>query len=144
MRPTFEKTVDILVKAYLNDTLEHGNYCACAVGNLIADAVGAKIVEGKNHSCSKYKWIHHEYTGSEWYVSKTSSDARKLIKSTGYTFDEIWEIEKAFEKERRCSDVTDTDQLMFNGLMSVVDVLAEIHGIDLKQREQAKLLFQKA
>jgi len=32
----FDKTISILVNAYLKGTLIHGDSCACAVGNLIA------------------------------------------------------------------------------------------------------------
>jgi hypothetical protein len=40
MKATFENSVDVLVKAYLNDTLEHGQCHACAVGNLICAETG--------------------------------------------------------------------------------------------------------
>lgn len=36
----YQKTVDILVKAYFDDTLQHGNCYACAVGNIIAGNCG--------------------------------------------------------------------------------------------------------
>ncbi len=32
----YDKTVSILVDAYMNDTLQHGNCFACAVGNIVA------------------------------------------------------------------------------------------------------------
>ena len=38
MKATFENSVSVLVRAYMNDTLIHGNCFACAVGNLIVDA----------------------------------------------------------------------------------------------------------
>lgn len=139
-RPTFDHTISILVKAYLNGTLEHGNYCACAVGNLIADAVGAKIVlKNYENAYSKYRWLHPEYTGEEWFCK--SSDGKKQIKETGYSFDEIWSIEKVFEHARSWGD--DQDEAMFKGLMAVVDVLASIHGVDLSIKEEAKKLFLK-
>ena len=43
MTATFENTVDILVRAYLDGTLFKGNCCACAVGNLCAAALGLQI-----------------------------------------------------------------------------------------------------
>ena len=42
MKATFSNSVDILVKAYFNDTLRHGNCLACAVGNLM-QASGVKF-----------------------------------------------------------------------------------------------------
>ena len=43
----FHETVGILVKAYLNDTLEHTNCHACAVGNMIASKMGISIIKNK-------------------------------------------------------------------------------------------------
>lgn len=140
-RPTFSQTVDVLVKAYLNDTLEHGNYCACAVGNLIADAVGAEIVLKHNHRnyASKYEWSHPEYSGDEWFLKINGCENQ--IKASGYSYSEIWVIEKAFESTRFMEG--NDDEIMFMGLMAVVDVLASIHNVDLSTKEQAKLLFVK-
>ena len=142
MKPSFDHTVSILVRAYLNDTLEHGNYCACAVGNLIAHEVGAEIVLKNNPlSVSKYKWIHPKYEGGEWFCG---TDKRmEQIKTTGYDLGEIFKIERAFEAQGPKYNYGTEDQLMFNGLMAVVDVLAEIHGIDLEAKESAKLQFVK-
>lgn len=143
MRPTFEKTVDILVKAYLNDTLAHDDCTKCAVGNLIS-AGGYKF----NFSPSDVddtQWLifldrHVRRKGN---ISRRPNDELALsqISATGYSPENLSDIESAFEK---CEYGATDDEWMFNGLMAVVDVLAEIHGIDLKQREEAKLLFQKA
>jgi hypothetical protein len=100
---TFDNTVSILLKAYLNDELEHDNCAACAVG----------------------KWINLL--------------ARIRRTKTGYSVHEIHQIEYAFENAPYQGD--DTEEWMFNGLMAVVDVLAEIHGIDLTAKEEAKKLF---
>lgn len=161
MRPTFEKTVDILVKAYLNDTLVHGYCAACAVGNIIAHANKIKITI----DCGAPRWVGTKmfpewdevfYTGAH----PTDADAQVIvmdgyrggakeqIDSTGYSVVELAKIEKSFEAHNPSYFIDyptqkDMEQWMFNGLMAVVDVLAEIHGIDLKQREEAKLLFVK-
>lgn len=161
----FHHTVNVLVQGYLNGTLEHGVCTACAVGNIIADSVGAKINKGE------YNW---KMNGNEivpvWgQVFQCIAPARqrinadeykgwvkKQIDSTGYTWKELADIEYAFELHN-CGidaeldpDFQDEEELelidkaMFNGLMAVVDVLADIHGIDLSVREEAKLLFVKA
>lgn len=132
MRPTFENTVDILVKAYLNDTLQHGNDCACAVGNLICAANGLD---------PKINWH------PKWHKAfrcggglRYREEGKKEVRSTGYSVTEIIQIEKAFEG---ADDDGGDDEWMFNGLMAVVDVLASIHNIDLSQKEEAKKLFVK-
>lgn len=173
MKATFEKTVDILVKAYLNGTLLHGNCYACAVGNIIAASTGRQYRKIK----SKKDWETLAYNGepSLYEVGKSckelelwpsvfsciSSDKinyhhitdklQNEFNSTGYTVEELFQIETAFEKAENRGYISwdqdtpyNNDQWMFNGLMAVVDVLAEIHNIDLKQKDEAKALFVKA
>lgn len=167
----FNHTVSVLVKAFFEDTLVHGNCYACAVGNIVADSIGTKCVKVKteHHSIS---WENGEpypaFTGNQltagWgSVFSTSEDedqdsyemvkhqsidlevlnqsprANLHIKSTGYTWEELAKIEWAFENVKGKKT-----KKMFNGLMAVVDVLADIHGIDLKAKEEAKALFVKA
>lgn len=40
----FNHSVNVLVKAYLNNTLAHSTCYACAVGNLVADGIGTKVI----------------------------------------------------------------------------------------------------
>lgn len=136
MKPTFEKTVDVLVKAYLNDTLKHGWCNACAVGNLIADAMGKhpKHIEGA--------WYRKLIDGLDYRIEgyHDPEEADRQIAILGYTHDEIIKIEHAFEG---VDYKLPRDERMFLGLMAVVDVLADIHGIDLEKKDAAKLLFVK-
>lgn len=44
----FDKTIGILVNAYLNDTLENANCHACAVGNLVATNCGYEMIQSEN------------------------------------------------------------------------------------------------
>ena len=161
MRPTFEHTVDVLVKAYMNDTLRHGYCPACAVGNMIANSMGIEIVkeDGYGGLCwqgAVPQWDNVFYTGAhpdevgaqEMDLDSYQGEAKKQIDSTGYTVDELAQIEKAFESKNPTyfheSDTEfDRDEWMFRGLMAVVDVLAEIHNVDLSTKESAKLQFVK-
>lgn len=134
----FHHTIGVLVKAYLNNTLERGHDCACAVGNLVADACG-------------YSGIEWEAAWFDVYVCKVKWEdslalAKEQIESTGYSVKEIIKIEKAFEKAEWARDEKgwiDDEASMFNSLVAVVDVLAEIHGIDLSTLEETKKLFVK-
>lgn len=158
MKPTFESTVDILVKAYLNDTLRHGECCACAVGNIIASNIGCVLQldsEGyfmwiRNMNEINTVWDNVFYTtpdGNQIFdKSQLGIREKKQIEASGYSLDELMRIEKAFESLNfdRDSDQWNSDNHMYEGLMAVVDVLADIHGIDdLKSKEEAKLLFVK-
>lgn len=144
----FNETVSILVKAYLNNTLEHGNCHACAVGNIIASKMGISITEGR------YGMVWPDGNDPVWFDAiwigevlphKITIEIAKQYESTGYTGSELAKIEYAFENCERSDDVYDSldPEYMFNGLMAVVDVLAEIHSIDLTVKESAKLMFVK-
>lgn len=157
-RPTFENTISILVKAYMNDELEHKTCGACAVGNIVAAAIGTKP---KNADNSAMKFDNNNFENNEpafsgWYTMINGGwtlEGYNQVRATGYTISELKEIEYAFENAQgeprevgrsgiwpgKCTDPT----WMFNGLMAVVEVLAEIHGVDLNTKESAKLQFVK-
>lgn len=162
-KATFEKTVDILVKAYLNDTLEHGNCTACAVGNIIAESEGTQPRKLKSFGMGEFyswenkvrpEWINVFCTPtarSSQKINESSlfGEAKRQIDVTGYSYLELAKIEFAFERGNtlgyiQIDDTPEKEQAMFNGLMAVVDVLAEIHGISLEAREESKKLFVKA
>jgi hypothetical protein len=150
MRPAFHETVDVLVKAYLNDTLYQGHPCGCAIGNLIAARNGHKVLK---EIYSPVSWVGSMVgSGFDWYEvlypgkicgSRGSVTVGiEQINSIGYSIPEVIIIEEAFESTRySCSG--GIDESMFNGLMAVVDVLADIHGISLDKKEEAKKLFVK-
>lgn len=148
----FNHTVNVLVKSYLEHTLFHGSCAACAVGNIIADSTGRKVI-GRN------SWNNGFPTWDDVFVTAFGvpqpiemqhyiGEAKKQIDSTGYSVKELARIESAFEcvrgRDRFTESKSSEDEEMFNGLMAVLDVLAEIHNIDLTVREEAKLLFVKA
>lgn len=137
----FHYTVNVLVKAYLNDTLEHSNCFACAVGNMIADSMNLKYCKQPRH-WHELQW--ESGMNAAWYDflidGSNKEEAMIQIRSTGYSLSEIKEIEWAFEHAYRGDS---KDEYMFNGLTAVVDVLADIHGIDLTTREEAKKAFVK-
>lgn len=125
MKPTFNQTVNVLVQAYLNDTLSQGECAKCAVANIIS--------EGN----VRYDFYLH---GESWFKALGLNTAHPScwnpehpdVLKTKYNASDLIKIERAFE---RGDDV-------FGGLMAVVDVLADIHSVDLEQKESAKLLFQ--
>lgn len=159
-REKFFETVGILVEAYLNDTLVHDHPCGCGGGNIIAKAIGAKVVV--DHKTGNADWISDDdLNGWDWFhlvrfgfshdnSNVNLSQGKYLIDRTGYTIKNMRDIETAFEEPVKIivdggfigTDISlDPDGL--KGLLNIVDVLAEIHGIDLSERESAKLLFKK-
>jgi hypothetical protein len=151
MKPTFEQTVDVLVRAYMNDELAHRICSACAVGNIVAAALGTrpKVIGGPTVFDNN---LFEDGTRTDWYDAMIGSHCRGIdqIHKTGYTVSEIKQIEHAFEHapgepegDGMFPGKTTDPVWMFNGLMAVVDVLAEIHGVDLTAKESAKLQFVK-
>jgi hypothetical protein len=165
MQASFDNTVQILIKAFLEGTLLKGDCHACAVGNICASAIGTEVtiehrsvddfrgVASWRDACPAWinlfvthgngiqqlKWLNlaeFPYEADE----QRQEEARNEVAATGYAIEQMARIEKAFETaaEGYGSDAE------FAGLMAVVDVLADIHGVDLTAAEQAKALFIKA
>jgi hypothetical protein len=151
----FNDAISALVKGYINGTLAKGSCEACAVGNIVAKGIGCDIV---SHD-SVFDWIGQvpswflvfitESNGNQYiHPENYFGSIKDQIDSTGYTWQELAKVEKAFEQNTKISfenyeNVTpeeiDKDQL--NGLYAVVDVLCEIEGI--KEAEEYKLMFVK-
>lgn len=153
MRATFQNTLSILVTAYLNNTLVQGHPCGCGCGNIIAGVNNFKVISNGDNETARWEGAYG--SGFDWYEviapGKTFKGNRELgliqIHSTGYTIEDFRKIESAFEDVNKLDNgqyAPPTEESIFNGLMAVVDVLAEIHGIDLTEKESAKALFVKA
>jgi hypothetical protein len=141
--PLYHKTIGILVDAYFDDTLQHGNCSACAVGNLVAAAKGCTPNELRPH----WQSIHFVMETTNGYFFKTKSlftnpeIGLNQLRSTGYTEFETAEIEWAFETAPKGNS---EDEWMFNGLMAVIDCLDKIHQVnDVNVSEASKKRFVK-
>jgi len=157
----FNHTVNVLLKTYLNDTLERSNCYACAVGNIIADANGIKFRKAKDKMSlgRSVGWLGERSIYEEDHLTASMQSCnwmavipgqlevnvdyyyglrKTLIDNSGYTPEQLAAIERAFEAAPLGIN---KDEDMFNGLMAVVDVLAEIHEIDLETVKETKQLF---
>jgi hypothetical protein len=165
----FNHTVNVLVQAYLNDTLKHMDCAACAVGNIVADALECRIVNAEEVGWAGLHGNYWERGGITYepiwhrlfftprpqakqrrWPKRYRGVIKKQIEATGYTWQELALIERAFESvpvpyfsEMQLSFNVDHEKWMFDGLMKVVDCLADIHGINLEATNEAKKLFQK-
>lgn len=142
----YEKTIKILVNAYLNDTLVKGHCSACAVGNIVAGNMGLSVVrcvgysswiskDGKNEIPYWDEVFMTTSEGQRVNLDEYEGDAKAQIDSTGYSVAELALIEETFE--------TNGDD-MFTGLMAVVDVLGVIHEVNQEETIESKNLFVKA
>lgn len=126
----FNHTVGILVDAYMKDKLERMNPCGCAGGTIVHHFIDE----------SNYRWRMHWF--ARWHQDADQRSAELKLK-TGYSPEELNQIENAF-MGWLIDDITIVriDDI-FLGLMRTVDVLAEIHGIDISATQSAKQLFEK-
>lgn len=153
----YQKSVDILAKAYVDNTLERANCCACAVGNLVAANCGIKMQKRRGlvmtigesfEMVLMLGWmdVHPHWQdvfmtngeGIQFFSSeKYDLDhiAKEQIDSTGYTMWELAKIEHAFERNYKGEDP------MFSSLMAVIDVLDKIHEVDQAESKVSRDKF---
>jgi len=139
----FDKAIKGLVKGYMNDTLVTKSYAACAVGNIIAECNNTIDL----FFSSFYFWKDKKgnSVGIQWYnvfltdgnkqlirIYNYKGEAKRQIDSTGYTWEELAQVEFTFES---------TQGDMFTKLMAVVEVLCNIEGFNDKVVKETKELF---
>jgi hypothetical protein len=147
----YQKTVDVLLDAYNNNTLEHGNCSACAVGNICKEAADETRIKNSAWKCL-FRTVIDEAGNSlsQPAIQLTTNDvihASILIDATGYTVAELAQIEKAFETsliEAGLDYFTYTTgtpaQLKYGqyiGLVAVLKVLEKIHATEEIVHEKA-------
>lgn len=149
----FDRTISILVKAYMDGTLLHGNCYACAVGNLVAGHMGYgyvhnEIINEPVWNCEPNKKYNPRGT---WFgllneakhmSEKEIERANEQIAITGYTLKGISYIEHCFENPDEI-DYLSSDNDGYFGLMSVCDALMQIHQCNETEITEAKQLFVK-
>jgi hypothetical protein len=129
----YDRTVSILVDAYMNDTLEYTDTCACGVGNLVAANMGYQVV--RRHNWFLWKTPDNRqiiaswadvFCGQSWNNVNPDHEGFTEMKSTGYTPQELFGLEGAFERGLKLPN-TGKDEKNFNVLMSIIDYLDQIH-----------------
>lgn len=156
----FNRTVDILVKAYQNDVLHYAYPCGCAVGSICAAAKGYKTKwvteendrltirwidsEGQEHLAN---WTDIFINGEPSVFTSNLEKAMNEINSTGYTWQELMAIEKSFGigwginySTGMCEDILEEDKQL-KGLLAVYDVLCEIHEVNKEEVTKGELVF---
>jgi hypothetical protein len=147
----FDRTIGILVKGFMNDTMEYTDCTACAVGNLIAYNNGMFLRRGcfgiESVGGESDNWSYVIKIGSGQLMPSWNQESNKqtLIQmaNTGYTPIQLAAIELAFSEGYSKLSVVDLElkDRNFSGLMSVVDTLMLIHEANETEVKQAKELF---
>lgn len=141
------KAIDIFLDAINEGTLAKGSCTACAVGNLVANGLGAKIkfipigddivprcLDERGDFLENRRWSLAFYTAyGKQEVDKdalNNSDVIRNIEATDFSLEELMQIEYAFETNtsydfssyrRRTPQQIRQDQI--NGLAAVVKVM---------------------
>lgn len=145
----YYKSVDALVKAYMNDTLKPMDCMACACGNIVAHSSGHDVKTSPDMGVMWVDTMGNILTrlpeNYNW------SDFRDYISGEmlGYTPKEIRGIEDAFMygqsrkygTDYSCS--TGEKYSIFQALMDTVEYLGKIHEVDVEETEKSKQLFVK-
>lgn len=161
----FDNAVNALVDAYLNDTLYRGACTSCAVGNIVNAAHGIETPPCEIRRIELTDGTHEYFIGSEnrnagWssmvitlmdsmVITLVDSDENKAhnkraFHKTGYSFEEMQEIELVFMNNTTNSGLSskeEIDQMHFEGLMAVVDLLISWENAEIDRSEiEAKFL----
>jgi len=138
MTPRFEKAYNALYNAFMNDTLAKGTCKACAVGNIVANAMGTSVTSEYNCEVNNSFWnsIFYTPTDGEQIIKRNASCEKDLEVLTEYSWEEMAKVEYAFERATKIHyfyyNSHTPQELMedqFNGLMAVMDVLIELDSI---------------
>lgn len=121
----YQRSVDILLDAYNEKRLVHGNDCECAVGNLVRANGGAS----GGWFCPMLNYKEMVYRE----IPDANVKFKEKIEMTGYTINEIVSIEAAFESK---SWVDEKNRTQYFGLCAVLDVLRKIHEVDTDSHEE--------
>jgi len=78
MTQRFEKAYNALYNAFMNNTLAKGTCKACAVGNIVADAMGAKVYSQEDMNSIRFHCSNDNYWWGEMFV--TYSDGQRITK----------------------------------------------------------------
>lgn len=144
----FNRSVAVLVKAYFEGLLDATECSACACGNLVAAAtgrdlkqVGNRIFQFEADGSQTYpRWQRAVWGDADGVEERLEAEAEIAV--AGYGVQDFARIEGAFMSTATHKYSPQHGQ--FLGLMAVVDVLADIHEVDLATAEASKLLFVRA
>jgi len=147
MTPRTQNAINVFLDAINNNTLAKGSCTACAVGNLIANSMGAEIrvvssydfvCNQRNNFWSKLFMTFQNYQVLDYktnpnILEKLTIKQKEIIENTGFSLDELAQIEYAFERNTIISFVRYSEyskeqikQDQLKGLTAVVNLLLEM------------------
>lgn len=144
MNDRLKNSIEILQRAYLEETLKAGDCEACAVGNLVAKSG----YEGKSYD---WRFIFVTSKGEQHFFNRFEAAPEQIIRgymaieATGYSITELARIEYAFETALTSEEAKElpVHEEQWIRLQAVLKVLFDIEGISYDQ-EVEKPFLEKA
>ncbi len=155
-KESYEKSVNILLDAYNNDTLKHNDCTACAVGNLIKgsgykfkgkkiplivaitrDPKLPRLLDLYNENDTQWlRLIGRDVRDEKYPICDIKEDvAKEQLSHLEYTLEEVSRIEHAFESTNGYYDVPEKER-QFLGLTAVLKVLEKIHNTEQPESQK--------
>jgi len=159
MTERFEKAYNALLKAYFKGTLAKGICTACAVGNIVCDAMDGEIIYQPMYNTFERNvdnsfWWRLFYTpiGSTKQINTIKDKpglAEHIKKLTNYSAEELAKVEYAFETNTKITHKNycqwseqEVLEDQFNGLSAVVDVLIKLDNLENADKKYNKAFRQ--
>lgn len=153
MTKRIENAINVFLDAINNGTLAKGTCVACAVGNLVAHGMGAKIYkevveDWTSFNCDKENshWsnlFRTAYDCQDVFHRKLDSNVIRNIESTEFKLSELMKIEFAFETNTKitfdrytCHTESEIKQDQIKGLEAVIKVMMEFDNDQFDIQEQ--------
>jgi hypothetical protein len=143
MNERLKNSIEVLQRAYLEETLQAGDCEACAVGNLVA----ASNYKGVSYNwrfvfCTEMGLQRFYDSDDDFTCEKTYNEGMKAIEATGYSVEELALIEYTFETAilRHLEMKLPKHVSQWMRLEKVIKVLFEIEGIPYNQEVEEPFL----
>jgi hypothetical protein len=155
--PRIERAIDIFLDAISNNTLAKGTCAACAVGNLVSEGMGGKLINFNTTSiqCNRKNtlWSNAFCTSQSGVQHKYRDDfdnpgVLENVSATEFSLEELMAIEFAFETNTKIhiqrygtTSPKDIRQDQINGLKAVVEVMMDFDNV---KQDVKKIFTDKA
>lgn len=144
MNDRLKNSIEVLQKAYLNETLTARDCMACAVGNLVA---ASEDYEGRIYAwrfvfCTEDSGYQVFYDPRDAVFMAEYNEGLDAIEATGYSIAELAKIEFAFESALSKEEAEDMPehQSQWIRLQAVLKVLFDIEGIEYDEEVEQPFL----
>ena len=135
----YHDTINIVLDAYNNQEMLIGDPCKCFIGNIISKRYNGLEKFRNGDYCYSPDWYFGvvKKASAKFYKGEISEQKGiRQIESTGYTLDEVIELERNFESFSQYNELA--------AIESTLIKLAEIHETNEKEYTQRlEMIYDK-